>query len=205
MNKSIDKTPIPLEIERVFEHPPLMIGERARAYNTVRDALINAIRPQNYIEWLLLKQAADLYWETIRLGKQKAALVAMSWREALGQLLESILEGDEEQRRRGAQEKVNAWFGSSDAQDSVQALLRKHGFDEDTVNTHAMAIRWSELEIIDRRLERVRISQMATLREIEHYRVAGTWQRPSELIQIVDAAVSAIPIAPAGEEVAAVK
>ena len=60
-----------------------------------------------------------------------------------------------------------------------------------------MALRFVETEMVDRRLERVRISYIATLREIEHYRVAGTWQRPSKLIQIADAAVNSIPIAPA--------
>jgi hypothetical protein len=120
----------------------------------------------------------------------------------LGQLLESILEGDEERRHRAALEQVDAWFVHGE--DSILALLRKHGLDEDDITTQATRLRLPELEMIDRRLERARINQMVTLREIEHYRAAGTWQRPKGLPQIVDAAVNSIPLAPAGEEVATV-
>ncbi len=189
-------TDVPPEIAWIFQKTPLLIGESTRAYDGICMALIRSIGPQHHLEWLLLKQVLDLYWEIHRWTKFKSDIVNMSWREALRQAFESIIEGEDDDRRCTAQKHVDEWYSTPAAQESTRRLLLKHGIDEEAITTQAMALRLPELEMIDKRLERARVSQMATLREIEHYRVAGTWQAGKGLQQIVDAEVSSIIPAP---------
>lgn len=91
---------------------------------------------------------------------------------------------------------VDEWFSTVEAQESVRKLLLEHGIDEDAIMTQAMASWLPDLEMIDKQLERKRVSQMATLREIEHYRAAGTWEAGKGLQQIVDEEMSSIIPAP---------
>jgi hypothetical protein len=174
----------------------LLCGESRREYDEICKSLILSIGPQNHLEWLLLKQVLDLYWEILRLSKAKAALINMSWNEALRQSFESILPGDEDERRLAAQAHVDGWYTDLQNQESGRKLLLKHGIDTDDITAQAMTLRLPEIEIVDRLLEKKRVVQMATLREIEHYRLAGTWNGGKSLQQTVDEGLSSIIPAP---------
>ena len=193
---AVPKIGFPPEIARIFRRPLLLVGEISRDYEEICKSLVHSIKPQSLLEWLFLKQVLDLYWETLRLYKFKTEVVNMTWCEALRQAVESILEGEDDERRRAAQEHVDAWFSTMEAQESTRKLLLKHGISEDAITAQAMALRLPELEVIDKLLAQARVSQMATLREIEHYRAAGTWQVAKGLQQIVDAELSSIIPAP---------
>jgi len=193
---AVPKIDLPPEIARIFRKPPLLVGESSREYAEICKSLVHTINPQNHLEWLLLKQVLDLYWEILRLSRFKTEIVNMCWCEALRQAVESILEGEDDERRRAAQEHVDGWFATLEAQEATRKLLLKHGISEDAIMAQAMVLRLPELQVIDKLLERARVSQMATLREIEHYRAAGTWQVAKGLQQIVDEELSSIIPAP---------
>src|SRR6266700_1150132 len=94
---------IPAELEGFFKHPPMRIGENRHVYEQVRRGIIETIGPRNMIEWLLVLDVADLTWEIRRLGKDKAAIVNATWKEALRMILESLLDSDPLERRSAAQ------------------------------------------------------------------------------------------------------
>jgi hypothetical protein len=66
-------------------------------------------------------------------------------------------------------------------------------------------LRLPELEVFDRQLERARVTRMAIARDLEHHRAAGSWKRPDELLQIVDAKAGSIPLDPSDNDDALAK
>jgi hypothetical protein len=87
----------------------------------------------------------------------------------------------------------------------VRELLQKHQLDEDAIVAQATALGLPELDMLDRKIERARVSRMVILRDIEYHRVAGTWKMPNDLLKIVDAAAEPIPLAPSSDQVARAK
>jgi hypothetical protein len=88
MNEVATKYDIPADLIGFFAKPPLLISESRRDYEQLLKGMIKMIEPSNTIEWLLLKDIVDVYWENRRLGKMKAALVNVTWKEALRRILE---------------------------------------------------------------------------------------------------------------------
>jgi hypothetical protein len=202
MNKTSNECTVPSEIAVFFKKPPLLIGESPSEYEAVFASLVSAVGPNNAFEWLLFKDLVDLSWDIRRLGKSKAAVINMNWKEALRMIAESLLEGDDEEHIRLAQELADQWFVSAEAREAVLKLLQRHQLAEDAIVAQATALGLHELEMLDRKIERARVSRMGILRDIEHHRVAGTWKMTKDLLQIVDAAAEPIPIAPPNDQVA---
>jgi hypothetical protein len=186
----------PPGIAWLFQKQPLLFGEKTREYEQVCKSLIRSIQPQNLLEWLLLKQAADLYWDTIRLSKAKVAIINMTFLEALRLVLETIVDGEGDDRGRAVQEHVDSWYMNMEKQEATRTLLEKRLILESDIIAQAMALRQPELDRIDRSLEKTRAGLNATLREIAHYRIAGTWKGDKDLQQTVDAELSLIIPAP---------
>jgi hypothetical protein len=202
MNTTSNKFAVPSEIAVFFKKPPILISEDPSEYEAVFASLFNAVGPHNAFEWLLFKDLVDLSWEIRRLGKSKAAVINMNWKEALRMTAESLLEVDDEERSRVAHELADHWFASAEARATVLELLQKHQLAEDAIVAQATALGLPELDVLDRKIERARVSRMVILRDIEHHRVAGTWKMPNDLLPIVDASAEPIPLAPPNDQVA---
>jgi hypothetical protein len=184
---------IPADLKDFFAYPPMRIGENRRVYEQVLKGTIEAIEPENTCEWLLIKDLADLTWEIRRLAKDKAAIVNLTWKEALRMILESHLDGDTQERRSVAQVRADNYF-NEEGRNWVVEFLGKHGLMEDAIGTQAATLRLLELDIIHRQMERARVIRMATVRDIMHHRVAGSWRRPDDVLAIVEAWASVVPL-----------
>ena len=202
MNTTSNEFTVPSEIAVFFKKPPILISENPSEYEAVFASLVNAVGPNNAFEWLLFKYIVELSWEIRRSGNSKAAIINMKWKEALYMLLESLLQGDDEERSRVAQQLADQWFTSVEARASILELLQKYQLAEDAIVAQAMALGLHALDMLDRKIERARVSRMVLMRDIEHHRVAGTWKMPKDLLQIVDAAAEPIPLAPPNDQVA---
>ena len=202
MNTTSHEFTVPSEIAVFFRKPPVLISENPSEYEAVFASLVNAVGPNNAFEWLLFKDLVDLSCEIRRSGNSKAAIINMKWKEALHMIAESLLEGDEEERHRVAQELADQWFTNAEARASILELLQKHQLAEDAIVAQATALGLAELDMLDRKIERARVSRMVTMRDIELHRAAGTWKMPKDLLQIVDAASEPIPLAPPNDQVA---
>jgi hypothetical protein len=201
MNEVATRYPIPAELKRFFEKPPILINENRGSYEQVLRGTIETIEPQNIFEWLLAKDVVDLTWEDHRLGKMKAALVNVTWKEALRMVLESLLDGNPDERRRAAQEHAEVYF-TEEGRTAVLGILGRHELTQDAIAAQAMAMRLPELDIIDRQMERARVSRMAVARDILHHRSAGSWKRPDDLLRVIDATASSIPLSPSSDRAA---
>jgi hypothetical protein len=177
-------------------------NESRHEYDAMLNALAGSIKPTNPMEWLLVRNVSNMFWEERRLERCKSEIIHMTWKDALVVLLESILDGNAEERRRAAEEHGASWLkNEEDARQQILVLVGRYDLSIDSIAAQAMTLRLPEIEMIDRRLDRLRITKMAMLREIEHYRGAGTWQLPKDLPQIVDTAANSAPLVPKLKEV----
>jgi hypothetical protein len=201
MNEVTTKHDVPAELIGFFMKPPLLINESRRDYEDMLKGMIKLIEPSNTFEWILVRDLVDVTWENRRLGKMKAALVNVTWMEAVRRVLESLLDGSLEDRRRAAQEHAERYF-TEEGRSLVQTILGSHGLTEEAIAAQAMALRLPELDIIDRQMERARVTRMAIERDLQHHRTAGSWTRPDDLVRIVDGTASSIPLSPSSEPAA---
>jgi hypothetical protein len=186
------KYAIPDDLMEVFAYPPLRIGENRRAYEQVRTGVVESFEPRNRFEWCLVLDVANLTWEIRRLGKDKAEIVNATWKEALRKMLESFLEGDPQERQAVAEDRADKYF-TEEGRKWVIDFLGKYELREDAIGAQAAALRLPELDIIDRQMERARVSRIAMTRDIMQHRVAGSWKQPDEVLTIVDDKASLVP------------
>jgi hypothetical protein len=201
MNEVVTKYTIPAELLGFFEHPPVLINESSEDYDQVLTSTIKTIEPKNTFEWLLVKDLVDLTWEDRRLGKVKADIVNSTWKEAVRTILESFLPGDLEERHSVARELSEAYFGT-EGRDRVLTILARHKLTEDAIAAHSLTLRLPELELIDRQLQRVRLARIAIARDLLYHRIAGSWKGPADVLAIVDATASSIPLSPSSDPAA---
>ena len=115
----------------------------------------------------------------------------MTWKQALCMILEAHTDGDPVERRLGAQELANQYFGSEKGRKDTIEYLAILGFTEDEIAAQAATLRLPELDILDRQLGRARLTSMAITRDIQHHRAAGLWKRTDEVLAIVDGTAGA--------------
>jgi len=192
------KYDIPADLIGFFAKPPILISENRRNYEQTLKGMIELIEPNNTLEWILVKDLVDVSWENRRLVKAKAALVNVTWKEAVRRILESLLEGTLEARRHAAQEHSEACL-TDEGRSAVQKILGLHNLTEDAIAAQAMAVRLPELDNIDKQMERARVTRMAIARDIVHHRAAGSWKKPDDLLKIIDATAGSNPLSPSAK------
>lgn len=197
--KEVVKCVIPVELQRFFANPPLRINESRTIYDAVLMATIEAIDPRDAYEWLLAKDLVDLTWQIRGVAKDKADMVNATWKEALRMLLETLLDGDPQERRCVAQARAQEFF-TEKGREWVVTFLADHQLTDDAIAAQAAALRLPELDIMDRQMERARLARMAIARDLLHHRVAGSWKRPDDVVAIVDARASPVPLDPPAQD-----
>lgn len=71
------------DLQSLLGPPPLLEGEDAAAYDKLRNEFRLAIRPQDAIEEIWLRDFVDLVWEAARLRRFKAKLMNTSARNSI--------------------------------------------------------------------------------------------------------------------------
>jgi hypothetical protein len=66
---------VPPDIQALFGDPPLLSTEDPARYRDMLDRFAESIAPRNIIEWLYVKDVADLSWEIARLRRYRALLI----------------------------------------------------------------------------------------------------------------------------------
>src|SRR5262249_53632157 len=66
---------VPTEIYNLLGKPPLLASEDPTRYEALLAALAHDVKPNDFIEWLWIKDTADLTWEIIRYRRINAALI----------------------------------------------------------------------------------------------------------------------------------
>jgi hypothetical protein len=79
----------PLTIGRLLGGPALIQGEDLRSYDELLERISTALKPQDPLEEIWIRDIVDLVWETFRLRRARATLITDTTRDFLEEKLKS--------------------------------------------------------------------------------------------------------------------
>jgi hypothetical protein len=162
-----------------------VFGESAELYDTLFTRVAAEAKPKNAIEWILIKDVADLTWEIERLRHAQASVIRTSMAETLTEyLLPSTIRdyrGDlvygaddiaEEPRITYISLAHRYFAGDRAAQREVTAVLAEKGIDLDMDSLRAAAFSEliSTLEVMSRMTASAESRRERVLREFDRRR-----------------------------------
>ena len=152
--------PVPLG----FAPPSLTRDEDASPYETLRARAAEAVRPDNFIEEILVRDVVEHVWETVRLRRQKAALINSSANDGMLRLLLALDYDD-------AVELAKGWFAREPAAIAeVEARLADAGLGIDAAMAQTLRLNLAEYEGMDRMLRSAEARRDVALLAIERHR-----------------------------------
>jgi hypothetical protein len=78
-------------LQSLLGPPPLLEGEDASAYEALKLRILSAVKPEDAIEEMWVRDVLDLLWETARLRRLKANLMHAAAHEGLRRLLDPLV------------------------------------------------------------------------------------------------------------------
>lgn len=83
MDKSTDQRaekPRVVEFPSIFHHRPLITGEKPEEYDLMLQALLDALKPKDEVDYILVYDIARYTWELMRAWKMRAEFIDSVWR-----------------------------------------------------------------------------------------------------------------------------
>jgi len=74
-------------LDSLLGPPPLLEGEDATAYHKLKISIFSAVKPEDAIDEMWVRDILDLLWETTRLRRLKAKLMHVAAHEGLENIL----------------------------------------------------------------------------------------------------------------------
>jgi hypothetical protein len=153
-----------LPVRLGFAPPSLFRDEDGPSYETLRARVAEAVRPADFVEEIWMHEVVELVWETVRLRRQKAALINSCTGEGIRRLL-SALDYDD------AFEIAKDWFAREPAAVAdVEARLAEAGLGLDAAMAQTLCLHLAEYEGMDRMLYSAEARRDAALLAIERHR-----------------------------------
>ena len=184
-NKASIETLVPAEIRDMLGKPPLLATEDPNQYDALLTELAREVRPSDFIEWLWVKDIADLTWDIFRYRRIKASYVDGRFRFALVQQLNLALERDKraahpdrrlsfdlDRIRDEANKLANDFIANANTKEKRDKWLKAHGVNAESITATSFDDEVDELEAIERMLASVEHRRNNALREIERRRNA---------------------------------
>jgi len=145
--------------------PPLIEGENAAAYGELLKRISAAVKPEDILEEIWVRDVVDLVWEALRWRRLKSNLLAASTHAGLEKVLMSLCGYIE------ADGLAKSWARNEAAgRKEVKQLLASAGLSMDAVMAQTLSLKINEIERIDRMVMAAEVRRDATLREIERHR-----------------------------------
>ena len=151
----------------VFAGPVgLIAGENAGSYDELLARVTAALKPADIMEEIWVRDMVDLVWETLRLRRLKASLLAASANEGLYKVLDAL-------DCKGPFQTSRAWLARDPAAvERVEATLESAGMSMDAVMARTLSATMGDIVHIDRMTMAAEARRSAVLREIERYRAS---------------------------------
>jgi hypothetical protein len=147
--------------------PELLVSESQRRYNSVRDAVLEQLRPRDFVEHMWAAEIVESEWETLRLRHFKSLIIKSARRPAVQSLLGALLS------RTGSddiEDLAERFFTNKRERKKVEAILRKFGLSEANIDAEAFRQSITELAEINRRLLELGSRRDKILQQLEDYR-----------------------------------
>jgi hypothetical protein len=164
--KSVSRAVAPTRLS-MFGPPPLLEGESAADYDELLARVSGAVKPEDILEEIWVRDVIDLAWETFRLRRLKVNLLAANAHKGLKDVLETQVDWNR------AAELARGWSRRDrDVIKEVDKLLASAGLTMDAVMAQTMSLKMDDIERIDRMLMGAEARRNAILREIDRHRAS---------------------------------
>ena len=163
------------ELALLYE-PNLLVSDSQRQFGGLRDAILEQLKPRDFIEHMWVAEFIAGEWESWRLRRYKSLIVTAARHQAVHNLLSMVLETD---TRYDIDDLAQRYFTTKIVRRRVERILRDFGFCEANIDAEAYRCSISDLAGIDRRLGELALRHDKILRRLEDNR-AGL-ARPTQL------------------------
>ena len=160
----------------LFGPPPLIEGEDAAAYNQLHARISAAVKPKDVLEEIWVRDVVDLTWETLRMRRFKAKLLASATSTGLERILHRAGNNWTQDRDLSRQWAVR----DRQAIKQVDKRLATMGLTIEAVTAETFFAMIDDIERVDRMIMNAEARRNAALREVDRHRVAQALRRASE-------------------------
>jgi hypothetical protein len=155
------------DLQSLLGPPPLLEGEDASTYHALKSRILSAVKPEDAIEGMWVRDILDLLWETVRLRRLKAKLMRATAHQGLQELLRPLVHNS------SLKELIRGWvIREPEAVKQVKQILRQAGLDKEAIAAQTLAAELDTFEKIDRMIMRTEARRHVVLREIDRRRDA---------------------------------
>ena len=168
---------IPAEIAEIFGNPPVLSFEDREAYDQLLAQLVLEWRPRNITEWMFVRDIADISWEILRHRRAIASVHAISFHEALRNVIEEALPG---LVSLDIKPMVYGWFDKPKIQTKIKSELAKYGIGLDAIVAKSYSMNRDTLDRLHRLLALAEARRTAIIRNLNEYRaMASLSEKPA--------------------------
>jgi hypothetical protein len=175
---------VPADIEALFGDPPLLSTEDPARYRDMLDRFAESIAPRNIIEWLWVKDVADLSWEIPRLRRYRALMIERE-RESKNAEIDYAREHANE---RSLMDRLR--------RPQIEALRNAPRLDTEADSASLLILQYlGTYETVDKLLMSAELRRDRILRELDfrRERIAPLLRKKSD--ELIDASADAVPLA----------
>ena len=166
----------------------LLAGEDQADYDRLAAQITAAVRPQDIIEAIWVRDVVDLVWEIMRLKRLKVSFLRSCALEGVEAVLDGLVAYGE------AGTLAREWHrGSATAIATVDALLAAAGLTFEAATALTFAGRLDEVERIERMIDRAESRKNTALRELDRHRAALAERLRRAMEEVQDAEFSEVP------------
>jgi hypothetical protein len=137
------------------------------------------LEPEDVHEWMLVKTIADCDWQAIRYERTKSRIIDLRLKEALINILRSILEEEtiKHSREQDAQELAEDWFTDPTTKRAILRHLIDYGLSGGSIVAEATRLSMPDLAGLERMAESVERRRCIAHRELEMWRESKRLRR----------------------------
>jgi hypothetical protein len=181
------------ELQPLLEDFHLVGDETAEDYTNLFVAVAMAAKPAGTIDWLYIKEVADLTWDIRRERAIKAAIIELKRKEVVldqGAVDDPVSVGSHLYRILGAAGEVMRWSVDPEAKKEINAKLTARGYPPSEVLAQVYMRGAAQIDAVDRRIASCEMRKMAIFREIERRNERLSRQLEKASAEIIDAEFS---------------
>jgi hypothetical protein len=207
-NKASIETLVPVEIRDLLGEPPLLATEDPNQYDALLTELAREVRPSDFIEWLWVKDIADLTWDIIRYRCIKASYIDGRIQTALVDELTWALQRDKRAAhpdkwlnfdlaliRDDAIKLADDFIANENTKEKRDKWLKAHCVNAESITATSFDAAVDKLEAIERMLASVEYRRNNALHEIERRRNALGRALRQTSDQIIEGEAPLVPLA----------
>jgi hypothetical protein len=166
---------IPVELSGFSEPSFLLPGENRQQFEIVRNMMIDEVQPQTNIEWLWTLDLVDLSWEILRYRDLKQRILHEHRQSAIKAMLlrldgAGIPAPDCATLATQSARSAADWREDPEAAAEIEARLRRHGFNETSVNAELFCQAPAVFATFDELMHAAQDRRIRLLREINSRR-----------------------------------